>query len=152
MSLLALGINHNTASVALRERVAFGPDRIDRALRELVEQPGVSEAVIVSTCNRTELYCSLEQGQGEQVLNWLQRFHALEASEVLSAIYRHQDEEAVRRLMRVACGLDSLVLGGAANPGADQAILRPRPAGGCGERIPGAPVPEILLGGQTGAH
>jgi glutamyl-tRNA reductase len=79
MSLLALGINHNTASVALRERVAFGPDRIDRALRELVEQPGVSEAVIVSTCNRTELYCSLEQGQGEQVLNWLQRFHALEA-------------------------------------------------------------------------
>jgi len=110
-SLLALGINHNTASVALRERVAFGPDRIDRALRELVEQPGVSEAVIVSTCNRTELYCSLEQGQGEQVLNWLQRFHALEASEVLSAIYRHQDEEAVRHLMRVACGLDSLVLG-----------------------------------------
>ena len=56
MSLLALGINHNTASVALRERVAFGPDCIDRALRELVEQPGVSEAVIVSTCNRTELY------------------------------------------------------------------------------------------------
>ena len=66
MSLLALGINHNTASVALRERVAFGPDRIDRALRELVEQPGVSEAVIVSTCNRTELYCSLEQGQGSR--------------------------------------------------------------------------------------
>lgn len=63
MSLLALGINHNTASVALRERVAFGPDRIDRALRELVEQPGVSEAVIVSTCNRTELYCSLVRGQ-----------------------------------------------------------------------------------------
>ena len=111
MSLLALGINHNTASVALRERVAFGPDRIDRALRELVEQPGVSEAVIVSTCNRTELYCSLEQGQGEQVLSWLQRFHQLEASEVVSAIYRHQDEEAVRHLMRVACGLDSLVLG-----------------------------------------
>ncbi|TFF73516.1 glutamyl-tRNA reductase [Aeromonas taiwanensis] len=111
MSLLALGINHNTASVALRERVAFGPDRIDRALRELVEQPGVSEAVIVSTCNRTELYCSLEQGQGEQVLNWLQRFHELEASEVLSAIYQHRDEEAVRHLMRVACGLDSLVLG-----------------------------------------
>ncbi|WP_421281964.1 glutamyl-tRNA reductase [Aeromonas taiwanensis] len=111
MSLLALGINHNTASVALRERVAFGPDRIDRALRELVEQPGVSEAVIVSTCNRTELYCSLEQGQGEQVLNWLQRFHELEASEVLSAIYQHRDGEAVRHLMRVACGLDSLVLG-----------------------------------------
>lgn len=111
MSLLALGINHNTASVALRERVAFGPDCIDRALRELVAQPGVSEAVIVSTCNRTELYCSLAQGQGEQVLQWLQRFHGLDAAEVVSAIYQHQDEEAVRHLMRVACGLDSLVLG-----------------------------------------
>ena len=111
MSLLALGINHNTASVALRERVAFGPDCIDRALRELVAQPGVSEAVIVSTCNRTELYCSRAQGQGEQVLQWLQRFHGLDAAEVVSAIYQHQDEEAVRHLMRVACGLDSLVLG-----------------------------------------
>ena len=69
------------------------------------------------------------------MLNWLQRFHALEASEVLSAIYRHQDEEAVRHLMRVACGLDSPGARGAADPGADQAILRPRPAGGCGERI-----------------
>ena len=70
MSLLALGINHNTASVALRERVAFGPDRIDRALRELVEQPGVSEAVIVSTCNRTEIY-ALAEDDGTSLQDWL---------------------------------------------------------------------------------
>jgi len=111
MSLLALGINHNTASVALRERVAFGPDCIDRALRELVSQPGVSEAVIVSTCNRTELYCNLEEQRQEQVLRWLQQFHGLDAAELVTAIYQHHDEEAVRHLMRVACGLDSLVLG-----------------------------------------
>jgi glutamyl-tRNA reductase len=111
MSLLALGINHNTASVALRERVAFGPDCIDHALRELAAQPGVSEAVIVSTCNRTELYCALEQGHGEQVAQWLQQYHGLDNAEVDKAIYQHHDEEAVRHLMRVACGLDSLVLG-----------------------------------------
>ncbi|MGL5327422.1 MAG: glutamyl-tRNA reductase [Aeromonas sp.] len=111
MSLLALGINHNTASVALRERVAFGPDCIDRALRELVNQPGINEAVIVSTCNRTELYCNLAGEWQEQVLRWLQQFHGLDAAELVSAIYQHHDEEAVRHLMRVACGLDSLVLG-----------------------------------------
>ncbi|WP_167386771.1 glutamyl-tRNA reductase [Aeromonas cavernicola] len=111
MSFLALGINHNTASVALRERVAFGPDCIDRALRELVSQPGVSEAVIVSTCNRTELYCNLDGERQEQVLRWLQQFHGLESTELANAIYQHHDEEAVRHLMRVACGLDSLVLG-----------------------------------------
>ncbi|MGL5597114.1 MAG: glutamyl-tRNA reductase, partial [Aeromonas sp.] len=111
MSLLALGINHNTASVALRERVAFGPDCIDRALRELVSQPGVSEAVIVSTCNRTELYCNLEGDLHHNVLHWLQQFHQLDASELVNAIYQYHDEEAVRHLMRVACGLDSLVLG-----------------------------------------
>lgn len=111
MSLLALGINHKTASVSLRERVAFGPDSIKQAVHELVQQPGVNEAVIVSTCNRTELYCNLESGQGEQVLQWLQQFHALEAGELANAIYTHHDEEAVRHLMRVSCGLDSLVLG-----------------------------------------
>ena len=111
MSLLALGINHKTASVSLRERVAFGPDCIERALHDLVQQPGVSEAVIVSTCNRTEIYCNLDAGQGEQVLHWLQRFHRLESGELDNATYLHHDEEAVRHLMRVACGLDSLVLG-----------------------------------------
>ena len=86
------------------------------------------------------------------MLNWLQRFHALEASEVLSAIYRHQDEEAVRHLMRVACGLDSLVLGEPQILGQIKQSYAHAQQADAVKRIPGAPVPEILLGGQTGAH
>ncbi|WP_168388261.1 glutamyl-tRNA reductase [Zobellella endophytica] len=112
MSLLVLGINHKTASVALRERVAFGPDLAPRALHELMHTQGVEEAVIVSTCNRTELYCCLDQqGESDPVRHWLQQFHHLDEDELTSCLYQHQGEEAVRHLMRVACGLDSLVLG-----------------------------------------
>src|SRR5690554_467244 len=112
MSLLVLGINHKTASVALRERVAFGPDIAPKALQELIGTQGVEEAVIVSTCNRTELYCCLDpQGQSDAVRHWLQHFHHLDEDELTSCLYQHQGEEAVRHLMRVACGLDSLVLG-----------------------------------------
>ncbi|MGL5947644.1 MAG: glutamyl-tRNA reductase [Aeromonas sp.] len=111
MSLLALGINHHTASVALRERVAFGPDCLARALAELANHSGIREAVIVSTCNRTELYCNLAGATAEDVANWLAQFHAIDRAALKEALFWHQDEDAVRHLMRVACGLDSLVLG-----------------------------------------
>lgn len=112
MSLLVLGINHKTASVALRERVAFGPDLAPRALQELMSAPGVAETVILSTCNRTELYCSLNEGGDSNVVRlWLQQFHNLDEDELTACLYQHQGEEAIRHLMRVACGLDSLVLG-----------------------------------------
>ncbi len=107
--------------------------------------------MIVSTCNRTELYCSLAQGQGEQVLQWLQRFHGLDAAEVVSAIYQHQDEEAVRHLMRVACGLDSLVLGEPQILGQiKQSYAHAQQSEAVKDRW--AAVPEILLGGQAGAY
>ena len=112
MSLLVLGINHKTASVALRERVAFGPEVAPRALQEFMRTPGVGEAVILSTCNRTELYCSLEpEGDSHLVRMWLQDFHQLDEAELNTCLYQYHGEEAVRHLMRVACGLDSLVLG-----------------------------------------
>ncbi|MGO4998417.1 glutamyl-tRNA reductase [Oceanisphaera sp. W20_SRM_FM3] len=112
MSLLVLGINHKTASVALRERVAFGPEVAPRALQELMRTQGVGEAVILSTCNRTELYCSLEpEGDSHLVRMWLQDFHQLDEAELNTCLYQYHGEEAVRHLMRVACGLDSLVLG-----------------------------------------
>ena len=112
MSLLVLGINHKTASVALRERVAFGPEVAPRALQELMRTRGVGEAVILSTCNRTELYCSLEpEGDSHLVRLWLQDFHQLDETELNTCLYQYHGEEAVRHLMRVACGLDSLVLG-----------------------------------------
>ncbi|MDO1708337.1 glutamyl-tRNA reductase, partial [Escherichia coli] len=73
----ALGINHKTAPVALRERVAFGPEKIDHALEELLKQPQVSGGVVLSTCNRTELYLSLESQEQaqEQLIQWLCKFH-----------------------------------------------------------------------------
>ena len=74
MQLLVLGVNHKTAPLSLRERVAFGPERIDAALVALAEQPGVREGVILSTCNRTELYCCVEPGAGEAVRGWLQHY------------------------------------------------------------------------------
>jgi glutamyl-tRNA reductase len=109
--LFVLGVNHKTASLSLRERVAFGPERIDDALAALTSVPGVKEGVILSTCNRTELYCAVESGASEEVALWLSRFQHLADDEIQPALYQLHDGEAVRHLMRVAAGLDSLVLG-----------------------------------------
>ncbi|MBO1518856.1 glutamyl-tRNA reductase [Oceanisphaera pacifica] len=112
MSLLVLGINHKTASVALREKVAFGPEIAPRALQELVRISGVEEAVILSTCNRTELYCHLDPNSDSRLVKtWLQDFHQLDEQELNACLYQYHGEETVRHIMRVACGLDSLVLG-----------------------------------------
>ncbi|NQZ41578.1 MAG: glutamyl-tRNA reductase [Moritella sp.] len=111
MTLLALGINHNSAPVSLREKVAFSPDNIEDAFASIVANGVASEAVIVSTCNRTEIYCKIEQGLPERVTQWLVDFHRLPADELADCTYRYYDGDAVRHLMRVAGGLDSLVLG-----------------------------------------
>jgi len=111
MTLLALGINHNSAPVSLREKVAFSPDNIEDAFASIVANGVASEAVIVSTCNRTEIYCKIEQGLPERVTQWLVDFHRLPADELAECTYRYYDTDAVRHLMRVAGGLDSLVLG-----------------------------------------
>jgi glutamyl-tRNA reductase len=113
MTLLALGINHKTAPVSLRERVTFSPESIDQALFSLLQQPLVQGGVVLSTCNRTELYLSVEQ-QGnlqEQLIAWLCNYHRLSLDEVKKSVYWHHGNEAVSHLMRVASGLDSLVLG-----------------------------------------
>lgn len=109
--LFVLGVNHKTASLSLRERVAFGPERIGDALAALTSVPGVREGVILSTCNRTELYCAVDSGASEEVALWLSHFQHLTEDELQPALYQLQDGEAVRHLMRVAAGLDSLVLG-----------------------------------------
>ena len=113
MTLLALGINHKTAPVALRERVTFGPEKIDYALEDLLKQPQVSGGVVLSTCNRTELYLSLESQDRaqEQLVKWLCDFHGITPKDLQPSLYWHQDDRAVSHLMRVASGLDSLVLG-----------------------------------------
>ncbi len=111
MAILALGINHKTAPVEIRERVSFAPDRMTQALHELVSCPHVNEAAILSTCNRTELYCGLDEVDDQVVLAWLREYHALGGQDLIPYIYKHPDHHAVRHMLRVASGLDSLVLG-----------------------------------------
>jgi glutamyl-tRNA reductase len=111
MSLLVLGLNHKTAPVDIRERITFGPDIIVAALRSLLEKPGLNEAVILSTCNRTEIYCGLNQTEQDEVGLWLSDFHGVELETISPYLYQHQGKEAIQHLLQVSCGLDSMVLG-----------------------------------------
>ena len=111
MSLLAIGINHNTASVELREKVAFGPEKLPQALQQLTENQLVNGSVIVSTCNRTEVYCDVKPSARNKVIDWISQFHQVIPEELKPSLYIHEEQAAIRHLMRVACGLDSLVLG-----------------------------------------
>lgn len=111
MAIFALGINHKTAPVALREKLAFAPEQVPEALQQLSATLRLADAVILSTCNRTELYFSGDAEQSEQVLHWLAQFHQLNLAELQQHLYLYRDQDAVQHLMRVASGLDSLVLG-----------------------------------------
>lgn len=118
MALVLLGINHNTANVEFREQVAFPPEKVVDAIDRARALEGVEELVIVSTCNRTELYAevdlSSEDKTGEpelQLLQWLSSYHGLDAEELRRHSYFHWQDDVVRHLMRVACGLDSMILG-----------------------------------------
>lgn len=111
MSLIAVGINHKTAPVDIRERVSFAPERLTDALRELTSTKEVSEAAILSTCNRTELVCCSNEDKGTTVIDWFEHYHKLRDDEVRPYIYVHPDQLAVKHVLRVASGLDSLILG-----------------------------------------
>ena len=114
MPLFALGINHQTAPVALRERVAFAGEALAGALAEVRALPGVREAALLSTCNRTELY-AVADDDGTTLTDWLathpDRDAAVAGGDLHAYLYRYRDEAAARHLFRVATGLDSLVLG-----------------------------------------
>ena len=107
--LFAFGVNHHTAPLDVREQVTFGPEVLDRALRDLVEHEPVKEAAILSTCNRTEVYCNTSEPY--RVVDWLARFHRLRSGALEPFIYRLSREHAVQHAFRVASGLDSMVLG-----------------------------------------
>jgi glutamyl-tRNA reductase len=109
MSLLALGINHQTAPIDLRERVAFDPGMLAPALAALHALPQVQEVALLSTCNRTELYACADD-DGDALAEWLAT-HPESSGDLHAYLYRHRDGEAARHLVRVAAGLDSLVLG-----------------------------------------
>ncbi|MFL0796348.1 MAG: glutamyl-tRNA reductase [Cellvibrionaceae bacterium] len=110
MNLLVLGINHKTAALEVRERVAFAPEQMEDALCGLREESGASDAAILSTCNRTELYvCGA--ASVESVLAWLAGYHHLTTEQLGPCYYSYEDDVAVRHMMQVASGLDSMVLG-----------------------------------------
>ncbi len=109
MQLFALGLNHLTAPVAVRERVAFAGEQLGQALAEMVRVRTAREAAIVSTCNRTELYCAA--GDPGAALDWLAGYRSLEVRELQPYLYTLQPEQTVRHAFRVASGLDSMVLG-----------------------------------------
>jgi len=113
MSLLTLGLNHTTAPIDVRERVVFEPAGLGKALTGLTGIPGVQEAAIVSTCNRTEIYCALDSpaaGNGV-ITDWFHDWHRLAPDAMARCLYRYEDTQVIRHLMRVASGLDSMVLG-----------------------------------------
>ncbi|SDU20807.1 glutamyl-tRNA reductase [Halopseudomonas salegens] len=111
MGFLAIGINHKTAAVDVRERVAFSPEQLAEALQRMRVDTATQEVAILSTCNRTEIYCSQDTPDAERVLRWLADYHGLPAEQLTGSSYQYQESAAVRHMMRVASGLDSMVLG-----------------------------------------
>ena len=111
LTLLTLGINHKTAPVEIREKVAFAAENLARALKELISQEAVNEAAILSTCNRTELYCSLNSADRDVLINWISQFHDVKHDDLAPYVYTYANNEAVQHILRVASGLDSLVMG-----------------------------------------
>jgi len=109
VQLFALGINHHTAPLAVRELIAFQPAHLGQALHDLLREHTVHEAALLSTCNRTELYCTTEHPQ--VAADWLATYHALPPEKIQPYLYQYPQQDAVRHMFRVASGLDSMVLG-----------------------------------------
>lgn len=114
MKILVVGLNHKTAPIEVRERLSFDATRTLAALRELVRRFGAVEFVLLSTCNRTELYCAAraeEQVTHPQLSRFLAEFQELEEEDFTDCLYIYSDEDAVRHLLTVASSLDSMVVG-----------------------------------------
>jgi len=113
MKLLATGVNHTTAEVELREQLSFAESEVAAALQDLRQQPGVREAALLSTCNRTEVYCYVDADSTDLtgLAQWLANWHNMPLEQVQAALYRYEGVPALQHMMRVAGGLNSLVLG-----------------------------------------
>ncbi|MDG1773139.1 MAG: glutamyl-tRNA reductase [Oceanicoccus sp.] len=115
MGLIALGINHKSANIALRERVAFAPEQMAEALQDALADALLAEVVILSTCNRTELFAIVAdehvEGGEQRALAWLGAYHHIPLSDLESCYYSYSDQNALRHIIQVTSGLDSMVLG-----------------------------------------
>ena len=110
MRLQILGLNHTTAPVEVREQVVFAGEQIGQALVRLQQMPGVDEAVLLSTCNRTEFYVITSDAGQQALRNWLHDEGNLDPA-FADTLFSLDEEQAIRHIFRVACGLDSMVLG-----------------------------------------
>ena len=108
MPLMTIGVNHQTAPISVRERLAFTPQTLPEALKDLCQSGVCAEAVIISTCNRTEIYGLFEK---DRLIDWLARFHHLNQSDIKPYLYVLETCDAIKHAFRVSCGLDSMVLG-----------------------------------------
>ncbi len=111
MALIALGINHDTASVDVREKVAFAPEQMLDALHSFCDTLQLDEVIILSTCNRTEIFTEGRVEQVDAILHWLASFHSLQVSAFRSNHYCYMGDAALHHMMKVASGLDSMILG-----------------------------------------
>ena len=129
MNLVLVGINHKTADISLREKVAFPPEIVGEALSKIHKIPDLVEIVLLSTCNRTEFYISYElekltatcsskkeisqiiKERQQYVVEWIADYHQLKHTQFSDSVYLFSDLDVVRHLMKVSCGLDSAVLG-----------------------------------------
>ncbi len=113
MNIIVVGLSHKTAAVEIREKVAFAPTQMEKPLRALVELPDITEAVIVSTCNRVELYATTNDIAGgmARLKRFLADYHGLSLETLEQHLYAHHGEAAIRHVFRVASSLDSMVVG-----------------------------------------
>jgi glutamyl-tRNA reductase len=110
MTLTIIGVNHKTAPIEVRERIAISREDLPETTRALAALPGVAECMIVSTCNRVEILASIESSSTE-LTGFLQRHFGLDEALLAPHLYEHRDQDAVRHLFRVAASLDSMVVG-----------------------------------------
>jgi glutamyl-tRNA reductase len=114
--VIVIGVNHDSAPVAVRERVAFAPEMVPEAISDLISSTQLEEGVILSTCNRTEIYGWYSQDEqgvaaGDDIVTWLAKFHGLSSDDLATCTYRNYGHAGLTHLVRVAAGLNSMVLG-----------------------------------------
>lgn len=111
MTLLAVGVNYNTAPLSIRDRMAFPAEILEASLKDLLHTTDVNEAAILSTCNRTEFYCGTDHDNQQSLINWIARHRQLASTDFTPYLYSHTNKDLIRHMFRVACGLDSMILG-----------------------------------------
>lgn len=111
MRFQLIGVNHKTAPVEVRERLAIPESRLPEACKKLAEHPGIDEGMILSTCNRVEILTNTKNGSGADLRSFLQNYFQIDGQELNKHLYEYNEQEAVRHLFRVAASLDSMVVG-----------------------------------------